>query len=268
MKNYLVQQVNIDNPNEVNAFIDSKKEEWDLNITITAVKQEHHLFGCDFEIFLMRMIYKMHIIVLVNSWMVLSLGSDTNEMHPFFATGDHPKRVNPPCYIPPFLSSHKSILHKWVQPLHVIVNPRIEKWLPLYRSSHEWWMELTSSCERKRFCQFATRKKGYGNWCFKKFYSYMFQRGFTYKYHWKLSLKTKWHDIQWKIYCIAISNTFEEEWSWFFGGIFKTMIADSSRWQEVVTWMWYQSSASNYKVDRKSHSPLKSFWLIQWQKST
>ena len=45
-------------------FIKEKIEEWDFVMTLTEMNKEYELFGSDFEILIIDIIYKMQIIIL------------------------------------------------------------------------------------------------------------------------------------------------------------------------------------------------------------
>ena len=48
------------------------------------MNKEHFLFGGDFEIFLMSIIYKRQIIVIKNGYKGLILGTDTEKLYSIF----------------------------------------------------------------------------------------------------------------------------------------------------------------------------------------
>ena len=80
---YIIFEVGNDDSTNVNGYIESKEEEWNLAMASTEMKQKHHHFGGGFETFLISMLYKMQIIFLVNKSMGLILGNDTNGFFPF-----------------------------------------------------------------------------------------------------------------------------------------------------------------------------------------
>ena len=67
---------------EVDEFIKEKIEEWEFVMTLTEINKEHKLFGGNFKIFLMSIIYKMQIIVLQDESKGLILGTNTEIFFP------------------------------------------------------------------------------------------------------------------------------------------------------------------------------------------
>ena len=65
---------------EVKYCIKEKIDEWDFVMASMGMNKEHFCFGGDFEIFLMRIIYKMQIIVLKNDAKGLILGTNTDKL--------------------------------------------------------------------------------------------------------------------------------------------------------------------------------------------
>ena len=62
---------------DVDEFIKEKVEQWDFAMTLTEMNKEHELFGGDFEILFMSIIYKMPIITFQNDSKGLILITNT-----------------------------------------------------------------------------------------------------------------------------------------------------------------------------------------------
>ena len=82
---------------EVHDFIRENVEDWDCAMASTKMTKEHYGFGGDFDILLMRMIYKMHISVHTNVSKSLILRTDIDNLFCFLGFGHPPARVHPPC---------------------------------------------------------------------------------------------------------------------------------------------------------------------------
>ena len=63
------------------------------------MNKEHELFGGDFEILLMSIIYKMPIIIFQNDSKGLLMVTNTESLYFTYGSGDPPARVHPTCHL-------------------------------------------------------------------------------------------------------------------------------------------------------------------------
>ena len=99
---------------EVDEFIKEKIEERDFAMTLTEMNKEYELFGSDFEILLVSIMYKMPIIIFQNDSKGLLMATNTESLHSIYELGDPPARVHPDLVLVPLflLLSNESILPK------------------------------------------------------------------------------------------------------------------------------------------------------------
>ena len=83
----------------VDEFIKEKIEEWDFAMILTEMNKKHELFGGDFEILLMSIIYKMPIIIFQNDSKGLLMVTNTESLYFTYGSGDPPARVHPTCHL-------------------------------------------------------------------------------------------------------------------------------------------------------------------------
>ena len=72
----------------VDEFIKEKIAEWDFAMTVTEMNKENELFGSDFEISLISIIYKMPIIIFQNESKGLLVVTNTESLYSTFELGD------------------------------------------------------------------------------------------------------------------------------------------------------------------------------------
>ena len=80
-------------------FIKEKIDEWDFVMTLTEMNKEHELFGGNFEILLMSIIYKMIINIFQNDSKGLILVTNTESLYSTYELGDSSARVHPSCHL-------------------------------------------------------------------------------------------------------------------------------------------------------------------------
>ena len=80
-------------------FIKEKIDEWDFVMTLTEMNKEHELFGGNFEILLMSIIYKMIINIFQNDSKGLILVTNTESLYSTYELGDSSARVRPSCHL-------------------------------------------------------------------------------------------------------------------------------------------------------------------------
>ena len=68
-------------------------------MTATEMNKEHELFGDDFEILLMSIIYEMPIIIFQNDSKGLFMVTNTESLYSTFELGDPPARVHPTSHL-------------------------------------------------------------------------------------------------------------------------------------------------------------------------
>ena len=66
---------------------------------LTEMNKEHKLFGGDFEIFLMSIIYKIPIIIFQNDCKGLLMATNTESLYSTYELGDPQARVHPTCHL-------------------------------------------------------------------------------------------------------------------------------------------------------------------------
>ena len=78
-------------------------------MTLTEMNQEHELFGGDFEILLMSIIYKMTIIIFPNDSKGMLMVTKTESLYSTYESGDPPSREHPTCHM--YLLSYQCSLN-------------------------------------------------------------------------------------------------------------------------------------------------------------
>ena len=93
----------------VKEFIEEKIDESDFAMTLTEMNKKHTLFGSDFRLFLMSIIYKMPIIIFQNDSKGLLMVINSNSLYSVYELRDPPARVHPTCHL--YLLSYYCLMH-------------------------------------------------------------------------------------------------------------------------------------------------------------